>query len=615
MYDALTTAAIADELNSLLVDSDVRIQGVAQIDALSIVLEVYARHQRRWLTLSADPQLARVVLSDERIAGDVERITPLLLLLRKYARGGRIVSVSQPRYERILRVSIAKPLEGDKRADGAEVGRAAQNLVYTELVAELMGRRSNLIYLDAEGRILEAAKRVTTSMSRVRTVRPNQPYTPPPPQAKLEPRLATPERLLSALRDARASQPPAKPADVDKWLVASITALSPALAREVVLRADLADSLTIDQLTPEQATQLAAAIRSLFVPLDTGAWEPMVYELPNGRAVATPIELHTLAARAVAATPHARMSAAVLAALARDSGIDEVAPSPGRHQARQERLVAEIDDARDRLTHRIESLREQQQHGAASERWRTFGEAIYANVTSIDRGDRELRTPDGLVIELDPTLSASENAQHYFERYRKAQSATEHVPALVTAAEQELAYVLQLLSAARLAETYDEIELARQEWQTYSAQHPGRASASRPTGAKPAAAARRPRAFRTTQGDAILVGRTGPQNETVTFEMAGPDDLWLHARNMPGAHVILRVTGEAATATIERAAALAAYYSDGRGSTSVPVDVTQRRHVRKIKGAGPGMVTYRNERTLNVRPLPESELDLAPAKS
>ena len=340
-----------------------------------------------------------------------------------------------------------------------------------------------------------------------------------------------------------------------------------------------------------------------------------MYELANGRAVASPIALHTLAERAEAATSHTRMSEAVLAALARDSGIDDMAPASGRHQARQERLIAEIDDARDRLTHRLDSLREQQQHGAASERWRTYGESIYAHVASITRGDRELRTADGLVIELDPTLSASENAQHYFERYRKAQSATEHVPALVSAAEQELAYVLQLLSTARLAERYDEIELARQEWQAYSTQHPGRASASRPTGAKPAAAARRPRSLRTTQGDSILVGRTGPQNETVTFEMAGPDDLWLHARNMPGAHVILRVTGEVASATIERAAALAAYYSDGRGSTSVPVDVTERRHVRKIKGAGPGMVTYRNERTLNVRPLPENELDLMSAKA
>jgi predicted ribosome quality control (RQC) complex YloA/Tae2 family protein len=613
MYDALTTAAIADELNSLAVDA--RIQGVAQVDALSIVLEVYARHRRWWLTLSADPQLARVVLSDERVAGDAERVTPLLLLLRKYARGGRIVSVSQPRYERMLRVSIAKPLEGDKHVEGEEVSRAAPELVYTELVAELMGRRSNLIYLDAGGRILEAAKRVTSSMSRVRTVRPNQTYTPPPPQDKLEPRLATPERLLAAARAADAVQPPAQPAAADRWLVANIAALSPALAREVVLRAGLTEGFTIEQLQPKQATLLAAAIRSLFVPLDTGAWHPTVYELPNGRAIATPIVLHTLEARAEATSSFERMSEAVLAALAHDSGVDEAAPAPGRHHARQERLIAEIDDARDRLTHRLDSLREQQQHGAASERWRTYGEAIYAHVANISRGDRDVRTADGLVIELDPTLSASENAQHYFERYRKAQSATAHVPALVTAAELELAYVLQLLSTARLAETYDEIELARQEWQAYSTQHPGRASASRPTGAKPAAAARRPRAFRTLQGDAILVGRTGPQNETVTFEMAGPDDLWLHARNMPGAHVILRVTGEPAPATIERAAALAAYYSDGRGSTSVPVDVTQRRHVRKIKGAGPGMVTYRNERTLNVRPLPESDLGLASTKS
>ena len=616
MYDALTTAAIADELNSLLVDA--RIQGVVQIDTLSIALEVYARRRRWWLTLSADPQLARVVLSAERVAGDAERVTPLLLLLRKYARGGRIVSISQPRYERILRVSIAKALEADKREEDDDAEPAERAVVHTELVAELMGRRSNLLYLSAEGRILEAVKRVTPAMSRVRPVLPNHPYVLPPPQAKLEPRLATPERILLAARAAAAassqSQPQPQPQPLDKWLVAGIAALSPTLAREVALRAGLDAALSIADLEPNQATSIAAAIRSLFASLDSGAWQPTVYELSNGRAVATPITLHSLEARAEVSTQHETMSGAVLTALALDSGIATPEATPGRHAARRERLVAEIDDARDRLTHRLDSLREQQQHGAASERWRTLGETIYAYIGNVQRGDRELCTSDGLTIELDPTLTASENAQHYFERYRKAQSATEHVPTLLAAAGQELAYVAQLLSMARLAETYDEIELARQEWQMYSSEHPGRAHASRPTGARPAAAARRPRAFRTAQGASILVGRTGPQNDTVTFELAGPDDLWLHARNMPGAHVILRVSGNPAPETVERAAALAAYYSDGRASTSVPVDVTQRRHVRKIKGAGPGMVTYRNEHTLNVRPLPESELDLAPAK-
>ncbi|HYI16891.1 MAG TPA: NFACT RNA binding domain-containing protein, partial [Thermomicrobiales bacterium] len=163
---------------------------------------------------------------------------------------------------------------------------------------------------------------------------------------------------------------------------------------------------------------------------------------------------------------------------------------------------------------------------------------------------------------------------------------------------------------AALSETYDEIESVRIEWLTWADTARGGARASRPKGARPSKQARRPRTYRTIHGDTLYIGRTGQQNDEVTFTIANPDDLWLHVRNMPGAHVILRANDRLSEDTIERAASLAAWYSDGRNNTAVPVDVTERRHVRKIKGAGPGMVTYRNERTLNVRPLSEKELGL-----
>ncbi len=162
MYDVLTIAAIVDELSNDLVNG--RIQQVAQVDELTVALEVYAARQRRWLVLSAHPEHARVLLATRRVDGDAERVTPLLLLLRKYARGGRIVAVSQPRYERIVQFSIAKPIRPNNSDDddSDEEVDDDSDLVTTELYVEIMGRRSNIMLTNDTGRILDAIKRVSS---------------------------------------------------------------------------------------------------------------------------------------------------------------------------------------------------------------------------------------------------------------------------------------------------------------------------------------------------------------------------------------------------------------------------------------------------------------------
>lgn len=602
MYDALTIAAIVDEYAADIVGG--RIQQVLPIDSLTVALEIYAAHRRRWLVVSAHPEQNRILLTSRRMDGDPERVTPLLLLLRKYARGGRVVAVSQPRYERILKLSIAKSLDPSKPDEDDETDeQETLDLTYIDLHVELMGRRSNIILTNSDGRILDSIKRVSAEMSRVRPIRPGIAYTPPPPQEKADPRLVTPERLLASAHSSSET--------IARWLVSTFVAVSPPLAREIAFRADLGPKMSASSLDDSAARQITDAISSIFGPMESGRWEPVMYSHDDGHVDFSAIRLHSVEQdETVSVTTYPTISEA--AAAAWEAGRSFAASSAGsqRHAARKERLLAEVEEARDRVRHRVASLQEQQQRATEVEIWRQMGEAIYAAFSEIAPGQAELRTEDGLVIALDPALSASQNAQEYFERYRKARSAEEHLPELVEAAEHQLAYLDQLHTLARIADTYDEIESIRLEWLAWVTATPGAPRPERPKGARPAASARRPRAWRTASGDTILVGRTGPQNETVTFDMAGPDDLWLHARNMPGAHVILRTQRAVSDALLETAASLAAWYSDGRNATAVPVDVTERRHVRKIKGAGPGMVTYRNERTLNVRPQPETDLGL-----
>ena len=607
MYDVLTIAAMVDELNAVAVNA--RIQQVLQVDELTIALEIYTNRRRRWLVLSAHPERARIHLSDGRIDGDAERVTPLLLLLRKYARGGRIVAISQPRYERIVQVSIAKPLEATNRPDSAtpqdddDVDEHDElDLTCSELFIELMGRRSNIILTNEDGRMHDAVKRVSAEMSRVRPIRPGMQYVPPPPQDKTDPTRAAGDWMRDPAR--------ASGETVAKWLVSQFLGVSPLVAREIAERATVGHGQRVAALADEEIDRLGIATREMFAPLSTGTWQPVLYTYDDGRALFYALPLASVDGEAgVTRTDLGSIFTAAEQASHSDSRGSH--GSGQRHAVRRERLVAEIDEARGRASARVRSLREQVERAQEAETHRRMGEAIYVAFTEILPGQTELRADDGLVIPLDPSLSPSQNAQEYFERYRKAQSAEENLPEMIEAAAHTLAYLDQLRSMAQLADGYDEIEAVRLEWVAWVATTGGqRPPSTKQRGPRPSKQSRRPRSYRTSHGDAIYIGRTGTQNDEVTFDIAGPNDLWLHVRNMPGAHVIVRSTGDTDDRLIETAASLAAWYSDGRLSTAVPVDVTERRYVRKIKGAGPGMVTYRNERTVNVRPRSEIDLGL-----
>lgn len=593
VYDVLTIAALVQECNSRL--SNARIQQVLHVDARTLAIELYAQRRRAWLVMNTHPDAAGFWLSSDRVDGDPEHVSPLLLLLRKYARGGRLLDFAQPPGERIIRLSIAKPTDATNREDDADADSDDIELTSTTLYVELMGRRSNIILVDQNGLIMDAIKRVTPEMSRVRPIRPRQVYAGPPPQDRQDP-------LSAHQRDALDTH---DSINVERWLIATYAGMSPLLAREAAWRAGIEPKADVQSLDATERDHLAGAVRAIFAPLATNEWSPWIYRFEDGRIDFSSIPLESLKARDDVEAEAAPSVIEAAEAAARATRVDA---APQRHAARRERLLAEIDQARARVESRLRSLQEQAERATEIENWRAMGEAIYIHLSEIQPRQTELTTEDGLVIPLDPGLTPSQNAQEYFERYRKAQSAEQNLPELVEKTQRELDYIDQVRSMATLAEGYDEIEAVRLEW---SEQHVTAVKApSRANRPRPSRQARRPRTYRTRFGDTILVGRTGPQNEQVTFDIAGPDDIWLHARNMPGAHVILRNRGEVHEAALEAAASLAAWYSHGRESTSVEVDATERRNVRKIKGSGPGMVTYRNERTLNVRPASEQQLGL-----
>lgn len=580
-FDALTTAAVRDELAEKALGG--RLQRVLTPSQDSLALEIYAHGQPTWLFASFHPQHASVHLCQTRLRRLIESESPLLLLLRKYVRDGRLTSVEQLPLERVLVLTIAKRLaapEGEERA------------AVCKLIIEVMGRYSNIILADEQGNVLDSAKRVHPSMNRYRVILPRHQYVPPPPQDKLPPDHCTAGILCQALRSA----PPSKPG----WqvLVETFRAISPLSAREIVYRAMRQADATAGALLAAEgaAVQLNDALHGLFDGLASRAWRPCV-ALDGETVVAfAPYLLTHL--------PSVQEVSSISQAIAMfQERVDTSRP----HQLARNNLLQSIEEERERLLRKRESLQRGMDRVAEVSRLRTCGELILAYACQIAPGQTTLEV-DGLTIELDAKLSPIENAQSYFREYAKAKAARDEVPTLLEEVQTALAYLDEMGGLVEIAEDARTIARLRDELTEAGAirkSHGDQLGGSKSSTAGKAKAkkAKAGPLKIVVNGFDVWVGRSGRENEEVTFGIASANDLWLHARGVPGAHVVVDTSrGDPDEATMEQVAALAAGYSQARYSAKVPVDCTRRKHVRKMRGAPPGMVTYTNETTFTVRP-------------
>ena len=614
MYDVLTTAAMVNEFRDRLLDG--RIQKLGMVDELTVAAEVYANGSRQALVASADARQARLYRASALPSFDTNVVTPFSLQLRKYVRGGFIIDIEQPPLERVVQLTIARRLPDEakkRRHDDADDQRDDEagdsddiwgrpDVVRVKLTVEVMGRHSNLILVGEDGLVMESAKRVTPSMSRVRPVLPKLEYIAPPPPDKPDPRRLTGPGVEMLLSNA---------ADNDKLqqvFVRGLRGVSPQMAREYAFNLAGSVNATVEQVADVDRQEIAREVRRVFEPMMLGGWQPQVYERDGAMVGYAAVPMHHLA-EAAEARAVSTISEAVEASL-ESAGED----APQDHNQLRQRLLKQIGDARGRLANRLRSLREQQQRAEEADRLRHAGETIYAYMWMIEPGQTVLEAEGEEPVQLDPALDANANAQDYFERYRKAQRGLEQVPARTEAATAEDRYLEQLLTQVEQSQGFSALEGLTQEFGEYLEQSGNTGKPQGQKGSKKRSKSGRaaaPDSYRSANGHMIHVGRSGKQNDQVTFSIAGPDDTWLHARGVPGSHVIVRwqqPMDEDDPETIETAAALAGWYSSARQAGSAEIDVARRRHVRKISGSGPGMVTYRNEYTISVRPEDEEAL-------
>jgi predicted ribosome quality control (RQC) complex YloA/Tae2 family protein len=566
-FDTFATAAMAAELRSILLGG--RVQRVVQINSLTFGFEIYVHPLRHYLIFSAEPQAPRLHLTEQKVRRGVGNDTPLMLVLRKYMRGAILKTIEQPPYERILHFYFQNPVEE------------------TILVVELLGTHSNLILTGADQTILGVARLPKQSAQRL--LLPNHFYQPPPPQNKLNPAAFTELTLRQELAEASPQL------SLARLLPNILNSVSPLLAHEMVYRATGNSKTRVAELT--DLSPLIEAFQELFEHLRQDHWQPTLAVDDEGQPLAfAPYPLRHLPGT----RPVETLSAAV------EIYFTDVISG---YAAAKAPLFEAIQDARHRLARRRERLLEDAQVQANPLELKDKGEAILAHTYQIHAGQKEFTVTWGskdtpLKIALDPALSPAENAQHYFNRYRKAQRASEEIPAQLDKISLEENYLEQLEQDLAMAENRPEIDAiatALAEAGYYRARRRGKKQQQQA----------RSGYLRLTapNGAAVWVGKNALQNAYLTFHRASADDLWLHARDVPGAHVIIPTAeGLPAEEDVFWAAAVAAYYSRARTDTSVEVDVTLKKYVRAIKGAAPGLVTYRNESTLRVVPeAPEVE--------
>jgi predicted ribosome quality control (RQC) complex YloA/Tae2 family protein len=553
-FDSIVLAAVAAELEPL---AGARLQRAIQPAADEIVLHLRRPAGTAAVLCSIHPRWARVHLVPAAAGSGTGG--PFALLLRSRLEHARLRAVRQPPFERILELAF----ETDAGA--------------VELIAELMARHSNVILVQ-EGVIAGALRTVPPERSAVHPVQAGLPYRRPP-AARPRPSDLTAARLRALLA--------ASAAPVARRLNEALLGISPAMARELCARAG------VDPETPAadaDADRLYGAIAALVTLVEQRAFAPVVYRQDGRVCGYAPFPFAHLADQA--AEPAATMSEAVARAVLPASTTEALA-------AQRTALAAAVRTALAKAERAAREVRQALEEAAAGARLREHGNLLLAYASQIPAGAAAATVPgfDGtpVTIPLDPALTPVANARRLFARYAKLRRAQPALAERLRRLEASRAYLESALTMIEQALDDDDLRALRAELaaEGYVPRRRGRAGEPAP----------RPRAFVLPGGASVLVGRTNQENDRLTFAIAGPEDLWFHARGVPGAHVVLRTGGRAArNEEIAQAAAIAAWFSRARTAGAAEVDCTPRKYVRKPRGAPPGYVVYERERTLRVVP-------------
>jgi predicted ribosome quality control (RQC) complex YloA/Tae2 family protein len=571
--DALTLYAAAEELRRVLID--MKVDKVQQPEKDVFLLSLRGSSplgggQSLRLLISAGAGSARVHLTD--ISRENPASPPMLcMLLRKHLSGARIKDISQPEGERLYDIvfsafdDFGSPVE--KR-----------------LVVEMMGRNSNLILIDAEGRVLDCLRKmgadITAEDKRILLPGLFYSYPPRPDRPYI---FSLGESEFEALYTAAV-----KDTQADRWLVSEFSGLSPLLAREAVYRVSGYVDTHIGRLD-------GGLLYRELKQMSTEGFTPCM--LKNGEK---PFELSCLPltqyGKALELVRYESFSKLFDSFYTERERLDRLAQ-------RSQSILKTVKNRRDRAAKKL-LLRTQELRATRDrERLRQLGDLIKANIYRMSKGQTKLSVEDFysensemVDITLEAKLSPQQNAEKYYKAYNKAKNAEKILHGQIEEAETELNYLESVLEELSRVSGEKDLEEIRQELI-----EEGFLKDSGGSGRKKKPPSSQPLKFVSSAGAEILVGRNNLQNERLTLKFAQKNDIWLHTQKIHGSHVIAFCSEEDRTTLLE-AAMLAAYYSKARDGSNVPVDYTRVKNVKKPQGAKTGMVIYTDYKTLYVTP-------------
>lgn len=569
-FDGTVIANIVYDMNRLLTGG--RIYKIYQPETDELLLVIKNQKETHRLLLSASASLPLVYFTSENKQNPLTAPN-FCMLLRKHISNGRIVEVSQPGMERIIEIRIEHLNElGD--------------LCSKKLVIEIMGKHSNIIFLDDSGMIIDSIKHISNQVSSVREVLPGRTYMVPPSQGKISLYDITPAWMEGTLLT--------KANFVQKAIYGSISGISPLMANEICYRASIDGDAAVASLSGTEQAALYGELVRLKSQLQNHEFAPCI--IYQGK---TPLEF---ACMELSMYPdmETKTFSSISEVLETYYAEKEVVT---RIRQKSTDLRKIVSNAIERTAKKYDLQRKQLKDTEKKEKYKIYGELLHTYGYDVQPGQKELTCInyyDGneITIPLDTQLTAMENAKKFFDRYGKLKRTYEALHVLVEETRAELEHLESISNSLEIARDENDLMMIKEELMDYNyVKRHGQSKKKNKSKSKPFH-------YISSDGFHMYVGKNNFQNDELTFKFANGKDMWFHAKKMAGSHVIVKLetASELPDKTYEEAARLAAYYSKGKNAPKVEIDYTERRNLKKPPQAKPGFVIYHTNYSMIIEP-------------
>ena len=577
--DGLVIHSLAHELTTKLVGG--KIDRVHQPENDELVLYIRNNKENFKLVLSSSASNPRIYIANDYKKENPIKAPMFCMLFRKYIQGGIITEISQINFERIIKISVESFDELKEKTT-------------KDIYIEIMGRHSNIILVQ-NSKIIDSIKRIPLSVSRVRQLLPNMTYELPPAQDKINPIKGT--SIKSFINILREFDGP-----IYKGIYSKFLGISPSVAKEICHRANLNPNDNGNDKTRDELSVLYRIFSDLFTNIKKDEYNPCIVIDENVDKV---IDFSCI-----------NLSYLDGNKFIKNDSISQIIEDYYKTKDFKERVHQRTADLRksisiklERLYHKQKKIEKELRDADNADEFKVKGELLTSYIYMIQKGMESVEVANfydpnysNIRIALNKNLTPSENAQKYFKKYNKLKTAKIELTSQIAICNEEIEYLENIMLGIENCENLEELNDIKDELIKLGyAKAPFRYKAKKdidPT--------TKPNQFTSSDGFTILVGKNNKQNDYLTLRIADPEDLWMHTKNIPGSHVIIKCAGkEVPDNTLLEAATLAAYFSKARLSSQVPVDYTMKKHVKKPSGSKPGMVIYETNSTIYVTPTEE----------